>query len=528
MRRFTDLLRALDESNKTNDKVAALVSYFEFAPPVDAAWAVYFLRGERPKRLLGAARLREWAREASGQPEWMFDECYQVVGDLAETVALLVPPGPGSDEPLSDWIENRLLPLGELDEGAQRTEMLAAWGELDERQIFAWNKLITGALRVGVSRRLVVRALERATGVEAATLEHRLMGAWAPSEAAFRALVAPDGDDAEVSRPYPFLLAHPLAVEPAELGELADWQVEWKWDGIRAQIVRRGGETFVWTRGEELVTERYPEIRAAATGLPDGTVLDGELLAWRGDHPLPFARLQRRIGRKKLTAKILGEIPVRFLAYDLMERSGKDARSESLERRRQLLVELLERVGAEALAPSPVVAAEDWSALAALRESSRERHAEGFMIKRLDSAYEVGRPRGVWWKWKVDPFSVDAVLIYAQRGHGKRASLYTDYTFGVWDGEALVPFAKAYTGLTNDEIREVDRYVRQNVLERFGPVRSVEPRLVFEVAFEGIQRSTRHKSGVAVRFPRIARWHRDKRPEDADTLDTVRELLAEE
>ena len=526
MRAFTDLYARLDGTTRTNAKVRAMADYFAAAPAADAAWAVHFLGGDRPKRLLGARKLAAWACELADVPAWLFDECYGAVGDLAETIALLLPTGEGDDRPLAYWVERRLLALRGRDEEEQKAAMVAAWGELDGREIFVWNKLITGGFRVGVSKRLVLRALERATGIDTATLAHRLMGAWHPSADAWAELVSVDTGDADLSRPYPFFLAHPLAGEPEMLGDLDEWQAEWKWDGIRAQLLRRGGQVFLWSRGEELVTDRFPELGEAGRLLPDGTALDGELMGWRDDSPLPFSELQRRIGRKSPGARIRREVPAALVAYDLLEWAGEDVRRRPLRERRRLLVDLVRSLPqAPALRLSPRVEAGSWAELATLQAGARERGAEGLMLKRLGSPYRVGRKRGDWWKWKVDPYRVDAVLIYAQRGHGRRASLYTDYTFGVWDGDLLVPFAKAYSGLTDAEIREVDRFVRRHGRERFGPVRAVEPELVFEIAFEGIRASSRHKSGVAVRFPRIARWRRDKQAEAADRLETVKALL---
>ena len=526
MRAFTELYARLDATTRTSVKVAAMAEYLAAAPEADAAWAVHFLSGNRPKRLIGTRKLAEWACELAEVPPWLFEECYGAVGDLAETIALLLPAGDGDERPLAHWVEERLLALRGRDEAEQRAAMLAAWGELDAGQIFVWNKLITGGFRVGVSRRLVLRGLERATGIDAPTLAHRLMGAWRPSAEAWRQLIAADTGDADLSRPYPFFLAHPLGGEPEELGDMDDWQAEWKWDGIRAQLLRRAGEVFLWSRGEELVTDRFPELAEAGRLLGDGTALDGELMAWRDDRPLPFAELQRRIGRKRPGAGIRRQVPVALVAYDLLEWRGEDVRQRPLAERRRLLDELIASLPQNAaLRLSPRVEAGSWRELAGLQAEARAHDAEGLMLKRLAAPYRVGRVRGDWWKWKVDPYSVDAVLIYAQRGHGRRASLYTDYTFAVWDGGELVPFAKAYSGLTDAEIREVDRFVRTHIRERFGPVRAVDPELVFEIAFEGIRRSGRHKSGVAVRFPRMARWRRDKRPEEADTLATVRALL---
>jgi DNA ligase-1 len=404
--------------------------------------------------------------------------------------------------------------------------MLRAWRELGRLERFVWNKLITGAFRVGASSRLVERALAAASGVDEGAIAHRLMGGWEPTPEFFRRLISHDVSDADPSRPYPFYLASPLEAAPESLGDPADWLAEWKWDGIRAQLLRRAGRSWLWSRGEELLNGRFPEVESAAVLLPDGTVIDGELLPWVGDGPLPFAQLQRRIGRKTLGRKILDEVPVVLVAYDLLELDGEDLRALPLVERRARLTALLARTpSAGKFVLSPAVDAESWDAVGDARHRARDRGAEGLMLKRLASGYGVGRQRGDWWKWKVDPFTVDAVLMYAQPGSGRRAGLYTDYTFGVWEGDRLVAFAKAYSGLTDPEIRKVDAFIRRNTLEKHGPVRVVKPDLVFELAFEGIQRSTRHKSGVAVRFPRMARWRTDKRPEEADSLETVRAML---
>jgi DNA ligase 1 len=551
VRRFARLFAALDETTKTNAKVAAMVDYFAVADAADAAWAVWFLSGNRPKRLIPVRRLASWAMELADVAPWLFDECYAAVGDLAETIALLLPAAETSvDAPLHRWIEERLLPLAGASEAAQRAVVTRAWRELDGMERFVLNKLITGELRVGVSQSLVVRALAQATGLPETIVAHRLTGTWTPSREAFERLGAADREDADVSQPYPFFLAHALDGEPESLGDISAWQVEWKWDGIRAQVVRRDARVFIWSRGEELVTTRFPELADVAAALPNGTVIDGEVLAWQDGRPLPFARLQRRIGRQQLTPKILSEVPVALVAYDLLELEGQDVREQPLSWRRGHLETLLAQIPTLSSTPtapeaqdlfvtmpheagsreprlivSPVVAVATWDALRVAHANARESGAEGLMLKRRDSTYGVGRRRGAWWKWKVAPYSVDAVMIYAQAGHGRRASLHTDYTFGVWDGAELVPFAKAYSGLTDEEIRKLDAWIRRNTLEKFGPVRAVKPEQVFELGFEGIQASTRHKSGVAVRFPRMLRWRTDKRASEADTLATLRSLI---
>jgi DNA ligase-1 len=527
MRAFAELYTALDETTKTNEKIEALVAYLQTAAPEDAVWAIHFLIGRRLKRLIETRKLVAWAIAEAGIPEWIFADCYSAVGDLAETIALLLPaPGASTDKPLNYWVRERLLPLRHWNEEEQRESMVWAWLEMDERQRFVWNKLITGEFRVGVSQNLVVRALAAFTGVPGEAIAHRLMGDWQPDPFFYAQLIAKDTDDTDVSRPYPFFLAYPIEGDPAQLGEPADWIVEWKWDGIRSQVIRRNWQTFIWSRGEELVTERFPELQALGGLLPEGTVIDGEILPWKDGLPLPFAQMQRRIGRKVLGPKILADVPVILLAYDLLEWERQDIREWPIEQRRARLAELAATLASTGrIILSEQIVFESWEALTEARLASRERRVEGFMLKRRGSPYRVGRRRGDWWKWKIEPYSIDCVLIYAQNGSGRRASLLTDYTFGVWDNGELVPFAKAYSGLTNEEIAMVDSWVRKNTIEKFGSVRRVKPELVFELAFEGIQKSPRHRSGIAVRFPRMARWRTDKKPEEADSIETIRALL---
>jgi ATP-dependent DNA ligase len=526
MKLFAQLYTELDRTTRTAAKLQALVAYLRAAAPEDAVWAVYFLLGRRPRRAVPAPKLRRWAAEEAGIPDWLFEASYEVVGDLAETVTLLLRPGSGDDRRrLKVWVEEHLLPVRELPEDRQRASVLAAWRMLDRRQRLVWNKLITGGFRVGVSQKLVTRALARFGGIDEAVIAHRLMGSWDPEPEFWRRLFSPRSADADISRPYPFCLAHPLDAAPESLGAVAEWQAEWKWDGLRAQLVRRQGRAFIWSRGGELVTDKFPEIREAGLKLPDGCVIDGEILAWKNGGPMNFAALQQRIGRKQPGVKIRLAVPVILMVYDLLEFNGDDLRPRELGRRSALLDDLIERIGDPRLLPSSRLPGAGWKELARFRQDARRKGVEGLMLKRRSSAYGVGRRRGDWWKWKVDPLSVDAVLTYAQRGHGRRAGLFTDYTFSVWDGDRLVPFAKAYSGLTAQEIRAVDRFVRANTVERFGPVRSVKPELVFEIAFEGIRRSPRHRSGFAVRFPRIARWRSDKAVAEADRIETIAALL---
>lgn len=526
MKVFAALYDRLDRTTATNAKLVALVDYFGSAKPADAAWAVSFLTGKRLKRLVNTRELREWTAAATGLPAWLIEDSYEQVGDLAETMHLLLSAG-AADGPtpgLAEMVENHLKPLKGLDDKRRRAAVLELWRRLAGTERFLLNKLLTGGFRVGVSKRLVTRALAEVAEVDSTLIAHRLMGRWQPTAKAFQGLVAPASEaDFDAATPYPFFLASPLEEAPSTLGDPADWQAEWKWDGIRAQLIRRGGHTYIWSRGEELMEGRFPEIEAAAESLPDGCVLDGEILAWREDQPLPFAVLQKRIGRKKPGPTTLAKAPVAFLAYDCLEWQGQDLREQTLSLRLNRLEQALAQ--AAGLLHSDAVEFRRWEDLPRLKDQSRERGVEGLMLKRLASPYQVGRRRGDWWKWKVEPYTFDGVLIYAQPGHGRRSGLYTDYTFAVHDGEELVPVAKAYSGLTQAEIDRLDRWIRSHTRERFGPVRSVEPVHVFELAFEGIQASARHKSGIALRFPRIQRWREDLRVGDADRLEDLKRLL---
>ncbi|MBP6406651.1 MAG: ATP-dependent DNA ligase [Ramlibacter sp.] len=560
MKHFTRLFNELDITTSTNAKVEALKNYFAAAPAHDAAWAVYFLSGGKPRQVVATARLRALACEMAGIEDWLFEECYQAVGDLAETIAHVLPlPGVVSDVGLAEWVEQRLLPLRGLPEDEVAVRVRRYWAELDAQGRFLLIKLVGGGFRVGVSKLLVQRALAAHSGVDARRVAQRMMGYTdgksMPSAARFAALIAQDDDVAapqDSGQPYPFFLAHPLdaplAALDERLGPVAQWQVEWKYDGIRGQIVRRAGQVWVWSRGEELVTERFPELVALAQALPNGTVLDGEIMVWQ-DGPAPFALLQQRIGRKTLTKKVLADAPVTFMAYDLLEDGGVDLRTQPQHERRAKLQAVLQGTDIHL---SPVETASSWAGFAQLRQQSRERGVEGLMLKRIDAAYGTGRTKtnGLWWKWKVDPMAIDCVLIYAQAGHGRRASVYTDYTFAVWSRQPaskaeadavldaiarrepaqpgalqLVAFAKAYSGLTDEEFKQVDAVIRKTTLEKFGPVRSVRPSLVFELGFEGINRSPRHKSGIAVRFPRMLRIRHDKPVHEASTLQELQALL---
>jgi DNA ligase 1 len=531
MKRFADLYEALGESTATLDKRAALVAYFRDVPARDAAWALYLLCGgkiTRPgQKIAGTAELRAWIDAESAMPNWLVDESYDHVGDLAETLALLLddPADRADDVTLADWIERRLLPIANADPEVRRAVVTSAWRTLMFPERLVFNKLLTGAMRVGVSQRLVQQALAELSGIDIARLAQRMLGAWKPTAEFLRDLLSPGELASDREQPYPFFLASPIEDEVSKLGAISDWLLEWKWDGIRLQLIHRRGETALWSRGEERLDGRFPEIETAAAKLPRDAVIDGELLIWKeGSAPLPFAALQTRIQRRKPGAKTLTDTPARMLAYDLLELDGVDLRERPLSERRASLEELLRAHGDPRIVSSVLLRADDWQHAARLRDEARGRGVEGLMLKRATSPYRIGRKRGDWWKWKIDPLTIDAVLLYAQSGHGRRSTLYTDYTFGVWDGDALVPVAKAYSGLDDAEILKLDRWIRAHTTERFGPVRAVTPLHVFELGFEGVNRSKRHKSGVAVRFPRILRWRDDKLAAEADRLEALQAL----
>lgn len=533
MKRFVELFQALDSTTSTNAKVEAMVTYFQNVPAADAAWATYFLTGERIKRFITSRDLQNWAMEMTGMPEWLFKDAYHTVGDTAETVALLVGQPHSQkhaisslqDKSLREWIEREILPLMPLSKPEQGERVKQWWRELDTAECFVLNKIMTGAFRVGVSKTLVLRALAQVAQLEPAIVAHRFVGVWQPTADFFQAALSAEGHTTDAPRPYPFYLAYPLEQSLESIGAPGEWLAEWKWDGIRGQMMHQGEQVLIWSRGEESVTAQFPELEELARLLPDGAVLDGEILAWANDSPLDFSALQKRLGRKKPGATVMRDSPVIFMSYDLLQVQGEDWRERPLEERKKQLEQLTKKINDPRLQFSPVLKFSDWEDLNGMREQSRAQSVEGLMLKRRDSTYQVGRKKGDWWKWKMEPYTIDAVLLYAQPGSGRRANLYTDYTFALWQGEELVPVAKAYSGLTDSEINRVDNWVRRNTVERFGPVRSVKPELVFELAFENIALSKRHKSGVAVRFPRIKRWREDKPFDEADTLENLKALI---
>lgn len=523
---FVDLVHTLGTATKTNDKLEALARYFSLASDEDKVWVIAIFSGRRPKRAVNTAALTRWCIEIVDIPSWLFEESYHTVGDLAETIALLLPPK--NTEPAThtlSWYIEQFIVLQKQDDAVRKQFITTGWMQMDSEERFVFNKLITGGFRIGVSQKTMVNALAKTVQLDASIIAHRISGNWNPLTTSFTQLLSAESAAEDFSKPYPFYLAYALEEDLEKLGEPQDWQAEWKWDGIRGQLIKRNDELFVWSRGEELMTEKFPEYHALKDRLPNGTVLDGEIIPSIEKKPLPFALLQTRISRKNITKKQLQQTPITFFAYDILEWQGQDYRDRSLEKRRMLLEELVMQTKDAGLILSPVIDFTAWQQLTHIRNASREMGAEGLMLKRKNAAYQVGRKRGDWWKWKIDPLVIDCVMIYAQKGHGRRSNLYTDYTFAVKDGDRLVSFTKAYSGLTDKEFADVDAFVKRNSLEKFGPVRTVKPELVFEIAFEGIAASARHKSGVALRFPRISRWRKDKKPDEINTLQDLQQLL---
>lgn len=524
---FASLVKILGTATGTNEKLDALANYFVTAPDSDKVWVIALFSGRRPRRIASSGLLQQWCNEITGIPAWLFEESYHTVGDLAETIALLLPPPVETNAAhltLTACLE-QLIRLEKQDDAVKKDFITGWWQQMNQDERFVFNKLLTGGFRIGVSQKMMVNALAKKINLSASVIAHRISGNWDPSTTAFDQLLSEHEVTVDFSRPYPFYLAYALENEAASLGQPEEWQAEWKWDGIRGQIIKRNNELFVWSRGEELMTEKFPEYQALLPLLPDGIVLDGEIIPSVNGEPMPFSVLQTRIGRKNITRKNLTEAPIAFYAYDLLEYDYEDGREKPLATRRQHLEQIVHHINHPVLQLSPVVPFDSWEELAAIREEARARSAEGIMLKRKSSAYQVGRKVGDWWKWKINPLTIDAVMIYAQKGHGRRSNLYTDYTFAVKDGDRLVSFTKAYSGLTDKEFNEVDAFVKRNSIEKFGPVRTVQPELVFEIAFEGIAASNRHKSGVALRFPRISRWRKDKKADEINTLEDLKKML---
>jgi DNA ligase-1 len=535
MKMFAKLFDELDSTTSTNEKITALARYFRLAPPSDALWAVLLLTGRINRKTLTANALKKLFLTATQYPEWLYDECYSQVGDTAETLSLLAQTlklcrkseDSLEERTLTEWLDSEIPILGKIEtEELKAQAILRHWKALSSLEVFIFNKLLTGGFRVGVSEKIVIRGLSEVFEVPTDQIAHRMTGLGTTEQKTFEQLISKDVFEVSHNQPYPFCLAHAWQERKDASWDPGAWSIEWKYDGIRSQIIHREENVWIWSRGEDLVTDSFPELEKIFHRLPIGTVIDGEIVVIKENHIQPFQELQKRLGRKKVAAAILKDSPAGFIAYDLLEMDGQDIRQMPFQVRRQYLEKLMMPLLTEQIRLSKTLRVETLEDLETLRLESRVHEAEGLMIKAKNSPYSVGRKTGTWWKHKVDPLTLDAVLIYAQAGSGRRANLYTDYTFALRnDSGELVPFAKAYSGLDQTEIEELDSWIRRNTKEKFGPVRSVTPLHVFEIGFEGIAKSGRHKSGIAVRFPRILRWRRDKKPVDADTLSTAFHLM---
>ncbi|SFG79606.1 ATP-dependent DNA ligase [Pedobacter insulae] len=527
MKHFAALIQQLELSNKTNDKIAALVDYFSSANEKDKPYVIAMFTGKKPKRPVSTALIKEWAIAESNIPSWLFTESYHNVGDLSETIALVLPPAKTEiDKPLQEWMSD-LAAISSQNEEQKKEYILSTWNGLNTSERFIFNKLISGNFRIGVSNKMLVNAIAKQSGIESSKIMHAIMGKWDPSKITYQQLIDGAHVNTDNSWPYPFCLAYALDTEPENIGKPSQWQAEWKWDGIRGQIIKRNGELFIWSRGEELVTDQFPELHFLKNELPDGTVLDGEILSIKNGQVQSFSTLQQRLNRKTITKDQLINAPIGFYVYDILEYKTEDIRLKKLQERRKILEKVIaDLITTDIVKISPVIPFETWENLGALRLTARQINSEGIMLKNINSTFHSGRKRGDWWKWKINPYTIDAVMIYAQKGSGRRANFYTDYTFAVSDGEKLITIAKAYSGLTDKEIKEVNAFVNKNAIEKFGPVRTVKPELVFEIAFEGIAESKRHKAGLALRFPRIARWRKDKKVSEINTLDDLKQLIS--
>ncbi|MEP6594867.1 MAG: ATP-dependent DNA ligase, partial [Ginsengibacter sp.] len=466
---FAALVTQISSSTKTNDKLEALAEYFTLAEDKDKVWVIAIFSGRRPRRIVSSTLLSEWCIELANLPPWLFSECYSMVGDLGETIALLLPESLSKEdkgESLSYYLE-KFIEIEKQDEAIRKKFILDSWQQMNNSERFVFNKLITGNFRIGVSQKMMVNALSKIVELSSSVIAHRISGNWDPVTTTFAQLLTEDNISTDDSKPYPFYLAYALEEEPETLGDPSDWQAEWKWDGIRGQMIKRNNELYVWSRGEELMTDKFPEYFILKDLLPDGVVLDGEIIPAENGKPLPFAVLQTRIGRKNITKKQLLDAPICFFAYDLLEYERVDWRDKPLSERRKQLEKILAPIRQRSIQLSEVISFTNWNELADVRRTSREMNSEGIMLKRKNSIYQVGRKRGDWWKWKIDALTIDCVMVYAQKGSGRRSGLYTDYTFAVKDGDKLVVFTKAYSGLTDKEFAQVDNFVKRNSIEKF-------------------------------------------------------------
>jgi len=527
MKAFAKLISNLEQTSKEAFKVTALAQYFSNATDEDKLWTLALFTGTRPKRVVDIKALKEFAEQVYTEGEWLFEASHQIVGDMAETIAYFLPKAKrNGNHTLSEWI-SMIRTIFNAERIDQRDAITKAWDTLRPEERFIFNKLITGGFRIDVSLKLLSKALAIVTGKDENLLAHKLNSDWHPDEVSFETLIFTENPEAEKSKPYPFHLAHTLESTVAELGDISNWQVERKWDGIRVQVIVRGNKISIWSRKGDILSSKVPELKPLAESMEDGTVLDGELICFKNGKILPINNLRTRFGRRNNSKKQFEESPCVFMAYDILEFKGEDIRNKDLAERRKKLEKVILQYYDEhkIILLSDIINNDNWESINSEREKSREHQVTGLVLKNKKSIYGSSRVEGDWWKWPVDPLFIDAILLYAQAGEGGSSKMYREYSFALWHGEDLVTFAKAKSGLEDKELKELTSFVKKNTKEKFGPVRSVAAVQIFRLAFDSITASKRHKSGILLKNPRLIEWLRDKNIEDGNNLDDLKKML---
>ena len=537
MRNFATLFKELDETAQADLKIEALINYFKKVPPEDLAWTVSLLLGRKIKQVISVKRLRKWSVELTQIPDWLLAECLNNVGDLAETISLILPfEGNSENIPLHVWIEQCIFPLKDQQEEIQKEKIVSFWHQLNSVERFLFNKLVTGSFHVDIPPKLIIKALSSFCSLNEKYISQRLIGNWVPTAGFFNFLCTSNVSDTMANIPYPFNPVVQLDLKVEDLGNINQWLFEWKWNGIRSQIIKRENKVFIWSHDEDLLNDSFPELYELGSILPDGTVIEGIIIPIRDNILLPSAELKKRIAKRYPVKKILSDIPVSFVAFDLLEFDKEDIRNKSLNQRRNLLKEILNDITDKRIILSGVVECNSWKDLKIARSEAGKKSVDGLMLKRLYSPYSIGSETIVsamqsgilttnWYKWKNDPLTINAILLYARLEQGSTSPLFKEYTFALWHDGKLIPFAKTSSGLTDEEIIQVDSFIRKNTLGKFGPVRTVKPELVFKLEFDGIQKSSRNKSGIVVLSPHITRWHHYKKIEEAGSLNSLTILL---
>lgn len=524
MKRFAELCAILESTANAREKMAALTVYFQDAPPPDAIWAIRLLLGWKPSRIATSQTLRRWARECVQFPDWLFEESCAAVGNLLETLALLIPlPDTPGDVPLHVRMQRDLLPLRDLTENEQRAAVSAAWTQMDAQQRFVWNTLLTGGFRPHVSEKTLIRALSAWRGLPTTVLACRLKQEWEPTVAGYRALFSHDIAALDSSQLYPFQRWYEEPPARGASGAIGDWRIDWHRNGMRAQLIKRGSSVFLWSDDHVIVNDTFPEICEAMAAMTDGTVLDGVITAWSADGPLHRAELERRMKRKRLTKKFKHEVPVRYWVYDLLEIQGEDVRTQPFRQRIHQAAGIIPtEVGSVIHLAEPLEAA-SWHRLHALRNDARRHGADGVLLRRWTaSACPSTRKADQWRVWKADPLTAPVVLVYVQALNAASGQRSVEGTFAAWDGGDLVPVAKTSAGFSDEDVNAIEEFAKQHTVERFGPVRSLKAELVFTLAFDSVSLSTRRKSGLVLHHPRVAGRLLDASIHDAERIAILR------